>query len=171
MTTPDKFSRQVSFVRNLQRHGKGFFAINEWGPGPDYGLNPGEVPYNISGPENRAIRQFVTAAYMMVNGGSCGVYLTCIQCYGGHAGGLGNLSIWPEYSASVGHPLDEPRRDDTSGGWSRLYSQGLALVNPEEATWTVTLPWGNWSNLYGEALEGSVRVPAASGLALLRHPM
>ena len=74
-TSPDKFSRQVRFVRNMQRHGKAFFAINEWGAGADYGLNPSEVPYNITGPHNRGIRQFVTAAYMMVNGGSAGVFL------------------------------------------------------------------------------------------------
>ena len=34
MTNPEKFEKQVAFVRNLQRHGKGFFSINEWGPGP-----------------------------------------------------------------------------------------------------------------------------------------
>ena len=32
-TTPDKFAEQVAFVRNLQRYGKGYFAINEWGAG------------------------------------------------------------------------------------------------------------------------------------------
>eukprot|EP01046_Picozoa_sp_COSAG06_P083145 COSAG06_NODE_30078_length_545_cov_0.811659_1_plen_39_part_10 len=35
--------------------------------------------------------QFLTATFMIANGGSLGIYLTCIQCYGGHAGGLGNL--------------------------------------------------------------------------------
>ena len=97
------------------------------------GLNPSEVPYNITGPNNRAIRQFVTAAYMMVNGGSAGVYLTCIQCYGGHAGGLGNLSLWPEYSAPVGYPLGEPERDDGSGGWA------LTLILTALTVLTVTL--------------------------------
>ena len=48
-TTPAKFEGQVRYVRNLQRAGKGFFAINEWGAGPDYGLNPGAQPYNITG--------------------------------------------------------------------------------------------------------------------------
>jgi hypothetical protein len=32
-TNPAKFEEQVLFVRNLQRYGKGFFAINEWGAG------------------------------------------------------------------------------------------------------------------------------------------
>jgi hypothetical protein len=53
--------------------------------GPDYGLNPSRIPYNITSiasHHNRAIRQFITAAFMMVNGGSVGVHLTCIQCYG-----------------------------------------------------------------------------------------
>ena len=106
-TTPEAFAAHVAFVRRLQRNGKGFFAINEWGPGPDYGLNPTKVPYNISeryggvAHANRAIRQFVAAAFLMVNGGACGIQLTCIQCYGGAAGGAGGLSIWPEYDAAV----------------------------------------------------------------------
>ena len=66
---------QVLFIRNLQRYGKGFFAINEWGAGPDYHLNPSGQPHNIT----KDIKQFVAASFMMVNGGTCGVYLTCIQ--------------------------------------------------------------------------------------------
>ena len=152
---------QVNFVRNGQRQGKGFFAINEWGAGPDFNLNPSGQPHNISGVANRPIRQFITAAFMMVNGGSCGVYLTCIQCYGGHAGGLGNLSIWPEYSAKVGHPLGEPAKDSGTGVWTRRYSAGVALVNPTNVSRTVALPSGSiqsvddktsdacgWKNLY-----------------------
>ena len=87
---------QLRYVRNLQRAGKGYFAINEWGAGPDYGLNPSKFPFNVSGDANRPVRQFVTAAFMMSNGGASGIFLSCIQCYGGNAGGLGNLSIWPE---------------------------------------------------------------------------
>jgi hypothetical protein len=124
-TTPAKFEDQLHWVRNLQRHGKGFYAINEWGAGPDYGLNPSKQPHNISGVANRPIRQFLVAAFMvrllivgwwhhrpppsprwltvgkhiiyidmlpmllilmstwraqMMNGGTMGIYLTCIQC-------------------------------------------------------------------------------------------
>ena len=59
MTNPDKFKAQVEFIRNMQNYGKGFYAINEWGAGPDYGLNPAMIPYNITGDANRPIRQFV----------------------------------------------------------------------------------------------------------------
>ena len=170
-TSPDKFERQVGFVRHLQLHGKGFFAINEWGAGPDYSLNPAKVPYNISGPQNRAIRQFVVAAFMMVNGGACGIYLTCIQCYGGGAGGLGEMSIWPEYAATVGHPLSEPVRTGSTGVWSRNYSGGIALVNPEPVERKFVLPQvqNAWRDLYGGTVQAgrSVRLPAASGLVLL----
>ena len=172
-TSPDKFSRQVRFVRNMQRHGKAFFAINEWGAGADYGLNPSEVPYNITGPHNRGIRQFVTAAYMMVNGGSAGVFLTCIQCYGGHAGGLGNLSIWREYAAPVGFPLGEPAIDANTGVWSREYSNGVALVNPNNMSQTALLPHdagADWHDLYGNRQGGgAVTLEAASGLVLLKQ--
>jgi hypothetical protein len=79
-TTPTRFERQVAFVRYLQRRGKGYFAINQWGAGPDYGLNPGKQPHNVTPIDthtNRPIRQFVAAAYMMVNGGACAVFLSC----------------------------------------------------------------------------------------------
>ena len=39
-TTPSKFALQIQFIRHLQRNGKGFYSINEWGIGPDYNLNP-----------------------------------------------------------------------------------------------------------------------------------
>jgi len=64
-TTPATFDAQVAFVRHLQRHGKGFYAINEWGEGPDYGLNPSRQPHNISDPvRDRAVRQFAVASFM-----------------------------------------------------------------------------------------------------------
>lgn len=66
-TTPAKFAEQVRYIQNLQRYGKGYFAINEWGAGPDYGLNRAMIPYNITGDGHRAVRQFVSAAFMMVS--------------------------------------------------------------------------------------------------------
>lgn len=172
-TSPERFAAQVQFVRNLQRAGKGYFAINEWGEGPDYGLNPAKVPYNISerfGEENRAIRQFVTAAFMMVNGGSCGIFLTCIQCYGGGAGGLGEMSLWPEYSANVGYPLGEPIEDfQDSHVWARFYSRGVALVNPRNASSSFPLAAGGYVDLYRHAPVGSVvQLAPSSGLVLLK---
>ena len=56
-TTPEKFEAQIKFVRHGQSLGKGYFSINEWGAGPDYGLNPSGQPQNISGVANRPIRQ------------------------------------------------------------------------------------------------------------------
>lgn len=173
-TTPTDFADKVLFIRNLQRAGKGFFAINEWGAGPDYGLNPGGQPYNITGPEHRAIRQFVVASFMLVNGESCGIYLTCIQCYGGHAGGIGNLSIWPEYAAKVGHPVQkEPFNDLASGVWSRQYSGGIAIVNPEATAQRFTLPSppSNYVDLYGNPVTANpLTIPPATGLVLLQPP-
>ena len=164
MTTPAKFAKQVGFVRQLQRAGVGYFAINEWGAGADYGLNPAEVPYNISGAAHRSVRQFVVAAFLMVNGGACGIFLSCIQCYG-------NFSTWPEYAygAAVGHPLGEPAKDTGTGVWARAYSGGLALVNPSnDAAQSVLLPSGSWKDLYGGPVASPVQLPMASGLVLLQ---
>ena len=169
MTSPSKFAEQVRFVRNLQRQGKGFFAINEWGAGPDYGLNPSGFPYNVSGPAGRPVRQFVVAAFLMVNGGACGIFLSCIQCYGAkNGGGLGNFSVWPEYSAPVGRPLEEPAMASASGVWSRRYSGGLTIVNPSNTTQEMVLPPGSWLDLYDQPIgTDTVQLPAASGLVLL----
>ena len=98
--------------------------------GPIYHLNSAQVPYSVQGDAHRAVRQFVVAAYMMVNGVSAAIELTCVGCYAGRGGGLGNLSLWPDYQAPVGHPLEEPSKDNRTGVWSRRYSTGLALVNP-----------------------------------------
>eukprot|EP00658_Telonema_sp_P-2_P049690 TRINITY_DN3781_c0_g1_i4.p1 TRINITY_DN3781_c0_g1~~TRINITY_DN3781_c0_g1_i4.p1 ORF type:complete len:221 (+),score=42.09 TRINITY_DN3781_c0_g1_i4:181-843(+) len=169
MTNPAKFEQQVRFVRNLQKHGKGFFAINEWGSGNDYGLNPSKFPFNVSGEQNRAIRQFITAAYMMTNGQSSAIFLSCIQCYGGSSGGLGNFSLWPEYAAPVGYPLGEPLKQPSSGVWTRSYSGGLAIVNPGKEQQHVVLPKGSWADVYGQPVSGpQVTLPAASGLIVLR---
>ena len=58
----------------------------------------------------------------MMNGGTLGIYLTCIQCYGGHNGGLGGLGLWPEYAAPVGTPLGEPRKDNGTGVCERHFA-------------------------------------------------
>ena len=169
-TTPERFERQLRYVRNLQRAGKGYFAINEWGAGPDYGLNPSKFPFNVSGDANRPVRQFVTAAFMMSNGGASGIFLSCIQCYGGNAGGLGNLSIWPEYAAPVGRPTAEPTKDAATGVWSRDYSSALALVNPTAAALTVKLSAAHgWSDLYGKTVNSPVTLQPG-GLVLLKRP-
>jgi len=170
-TSPKQFESQVLFVRQLQRAGKGYYSIIEWGAGPDYGLNPSQYPYNISGPTNRAIRQFVVAAFMMANGDSSAIFLSCIQCYSGASGGLGNFSIWPEYAAPVGTPVGEPVKCRSTGVWSREYSGGLALVNPEARQRVVNLPAGvQWMDVYGErvAKPEAVVLEPASGLVLLK---
>ena len=169
MTNPKKFELQVRYVRNLQRYGKGFFAINEWGPGPDYDLNPTCWATNIT----RAVRQFVVASFMMTNGRSSGVMLTCIQCYGGGCGGVGNFSVWPpEFQANVGVPVGEPMKNATSGVWTRLYSNAISIVNPSQtAKVRVELPVDDdWVDLYGSKVVDHVAtLPEASGLVLMKE--
>eukprot|EP00040_Diaphanoeca_grandis_P013809 m.69741 g.69741 ORF g.69741 m.69741 type:complete len:454 (-) comp24134_c1_seq2:106-1467(-) len=167
-TTPEKFEAQVLFIRNLQQAGKGFFSINEWGPGPDYHLNPSCMPANIT----KSVRQFVVAAFMMTNTKSSGVFLTCIQCYGGGCGGLGNFSIWgPEWEAKVGTPQGEPSKDPLFGVWIRKYSDGIAFVNPSTHSVTLPLPTTSaWIDLYGEKQSDTITMAPASGLVLLKSP-
>jgi len=175
-TTPSRFAQDVAFARQLQRRGKAIYTINEWGAGPDFGLNPSKVPYNISAAyggaahANRAIRQFVVATYMIINGGASGIFLTCVQCYGGNAGGVGGLSLWPEYTAAVGSALEEAAVNAQSGVWHRAYTGGLALVNPTAQSQSYALPAGcDWSDLYGgDVPPGALELAPASGLVLTR---
>ena len=186
LTNPIKFQEQILFVRHLQRANKGFFAIQEWGPGVDYNLNPSCQPHNLT----RTVKQFVAAAYMMSNGNCSGTFLTCIQCYGGGCGGVGNFSVWdPEWNAKVGVPLGEPQMNNDNGVWSRNYSTGLALVNPNNThdfvfvlptlkSITVTKSIGQgkndgddevdiWRDVYGKEVGENVTLIAATGMVLL----
>ena len=165
------YENRLRFVRNLQRQGKAYYMINEWGPGTDYNMNPAEVPFNISGIENRWIRQYVVATYLLIRGDACAVYLVCSQCYG-------NWSWWPEYSeARVGAPTDdEPRRVASLDGqwvWTRRYANGVVFVNPESvdvarAPATIRLD-RSLRDLYGRVYaEGSVlSLNATNGIVLL----
>ena len=171
MTNPQKFEEQVHYVRNLQKHNKGFFAINEWGPGPDYNLNPSCIPQNIT----RKVREFVVAAFMMTNSKSSGIFLTCIQCYGGGCGGIGNFSIWPpEFNAQVGTPVGEPVKNETTGVWTRNYSNAIALVNPSlNETKAVFIKDGGhdgWGDLYGVKYKSNslITIKEGSGMILLK---
>ena len=169
MTNPDKFENQVHYVRNLQKYNKGFFSINEWGPGPDYHINPSCMPQNIT----RKVREFVVAAFMMTNSRCSGIFLTCIQCYGGGCGGNGNFSIWePEYDANVGTPIGEPVKNTTSGIWMRLYTNAIAYVNPSvNETKQIYLDNEEYENLYGVKYSGKsiITIEEGSGMILLKR--
>ena len=111
----------------------------------------------------------------MTNGHSSGVFLTCIQCYGGGCGGTGNFSIWePEWNAKVGVAVEEPILNVTSGIWKRKHSTGLTVVNPTNVSATFVLPkisnasGGAWFDVYGNQQEETVVLsPAEPGMVLV----
>ena len=105
-----------------------------------------------------------------------GIFLTCVQCYGGGCGGIGNFSVWePEWDAKIGFPLDEPMCNEV-GVWSRNYSSGLSLVNPNNTHEVeFELPSSSkaghvyvWRDVYGNAVGGNVTLAPATGMVLLR---
>jgi hypothetical protein len=129
-------------------------------------------PTNIT----RSIRQFIAAAFLMTNGHSSGVFLTCIQCYGGGCGGVGNFSIWePEWNAKVGVAMEEPILNVSTGIWSRKHSTGLTVVNPTNVSEIFFLPkiseengGGAWYDVYGNKQDKTVTLsPTEPGMVLV----
>eukprot|EP01052_Picozoa_sp_SAG31_P008739 SAG31_NODE_446_length_15587_cov_29.651989_2_plen_1247_part_00 len=179
-TTPESFEQQVLFIRHLQRLGKAYFSFNGWGPGKLYHTAAWRSshkllpPVAVEGVAGRAIRQFIVASYMITNGGACAIELTCVGCYAGCCGGLGNFSIWPEYSAEVGSPSQlEPRKDPQTGVWSRAYTSGFAVVNPSNTSRVATLPKQQgvcWMDLYGTEVSMKVTLPPTSGQVFVMKP-
>ena len=107
---------------NQQRHGKAYYAINEWGKwsghwGPSSHASP-HIP--------RTVHAWVLASYLLSNLQASGTTLVCTQCYG--FGGA-NFSWWPEDGTDVGKPTGLPTRAD-SGVWSRTFERALVFANP-----------------------------------------
>ena len=180
------WENHMHFMRNMQKHGKGYYAGNEWGnlscthshprvntpTGPCYEGKYGVTP---------AIRLWVIASWMLANEGLSAIHISGIQQYG-------TWSWWPEYSAEIGRPLAPPEKQQTvvagaSGKqtvWIRQYTKSVAIVNPsppsdKHINATVRLEAGDYRGLDGRRVSNcrisgcSVEIGASEGLVLLKH--
>lgn len=91
------------------------------------------------------------------------------------------LQPYPEYDLDLGQPTGEP--EEAYGGLLRRYEQGLVFVNITETDLTgieldtaydklVPVGGGSWENqgsLSWQVVEGTIAVPAKSGLILRNH--
>lgn len=89
--------------------------------------------------------------------------------------GYGYLQYRPEYAAAmaIGEPMSAYAAIPNSSAYGRVFSGGLALVNPSaSASATVTLPGSyTYHDLYSHAQGSSVTLAPASGLVLLATPL
>ena len=80
----------------------------------------------------------------------------------------GSLITFPEYSINIGYPTSAMKQ--TQGVWARMYSGGLALVNPYLATATDTLPKGSYVDVNGNPVGPTLTMEGQTGQVLLKMP-
>jgi hypothetical protein len=83
----------------------------------------------------------------------------------GGAQDYGSLITFPEYSIPIGHAIGAMKK--SHGVWLRKYSGGLAIVNPDYATATVTLPAGSYVDVNGNSVGSTLTMEAQTGQVLL----
>jgi len=107
-------------------------------------------------------RLWVLANYLLVKNHCTYVYLSGItngqQDYG-------SLHVFPEYSIKIGYATGAMTK--TQGVWERTFSGGLTLVNPYNATATVTLPPGSFVDVNGDPVGPTVTLTKQTGEILL----
>lgn len=154
----EEWENTVRFALNLQRSGKAYYSINQWGRGD--AATPGKYPPTVPLSIPVAVHAWVLASFMLTNINASGTTLVCSQCYGV---GKVNYSSWQEDAAKVGRPTAPPAKDPVSGIWSRTYEHALVFVNPgcapaggkcrEKPPQTIIIPavGGPWRELLGQA--------------------
>ncbi|GAA2823548.1 putative glycoside hydrolase [Kribbella solani] len=75
----------------------------------------------------------------------------------------------PEMTADLGPAITPPvHRGPTL--WTRLYRDGLAVVNPTSThPAQLSLPAGTWTDLHGTQYTGNITIPANTGLVLKKN--
>lgn len=145
--TPEHWQTIVDKIAYVQSKGLCYTLENE---------EPG-----TNGQITAAERQWAMANYLLVRDGCTYMYVTGQQDYG-------TLVDSNDYRIAVGRP--KGGKFMTQGIWERNYTSGLALVNPFDATATVTLPHGHWQDVNGNPAGPSVTLTKQTALVLLKAP-
>ncbi|HEX4861688.1 MAG TPA: putative glycoside hydrolase [Rhizomicrobium sp.] len=144
--TPDQWGTIIAEIGEAQSKAI-CYTLNGEEPGNSADITPQE-------------RQWAIANYLLIRDNCTYMYMTGQQQYG-------DLVIFPEYKISIGKPLGD--RFLTQNIWERNYAKGLALVNPYNASATVSLPAGRWFDVDGNRMGPSVTLGQQTGLVLLDH--
>jgi hypothetical protein len=159
----NEWVQRILFMRNLQAHGKAYFSNNEYG---DYHHQKNDklpCSQDMLNCIGKPIRQWIIASYLMGKDQAAGLFICGIGAYG-------NLTMYPEYSASVGSPVGSPA--DVGGIWQRNYTKSLVLVNPAVNQTLRARLDDTWSfvDLYGTPVTGpSIILGPVSAQILLRR--
>lgn len=107
----------------------------------------------------QSARLWVISNYLLVKNSCTYMYMTGFTADG--AQDYGSLITFPEYSIPIGHATSEIKKEH--GVWVRTYSGGVALVNPDYATATVTLPPGAYVDVNGNSVGPTVMMGGQTG--------
>ncbi len=111
----------------------------------------------------QSARLWVISNYLLVKNNCTYMYMTGFTADG--AQDYGSLITFPEYSIPIGHATSEIKKEHEV--WLRTYSGGLALVNPDYATATVTLPSGVYVDVNGNSVGPTLTMEGQTGQVLL----
>lgn len=150
--TPAQWRTIVAQLRHAQSRGV-CTMMNGEEPGPTGAITVAE-------------RRWVIGNYLLLKNDCSYMYMSGYRADG--AQDYGRLITFPEYRARIGHPTGPMVH--AQGVWQRPYSGGLVLVNPSDATATVGLPAGRWSDLEGDAAGTSVTLTRQTAQVLLAGP-
>ena len=120
----------------------------------------GEEPEHSSN-ITQAERLWVIGNYLLFKDNCAYMYMTGRQEYG-------DLVTFPEYAIAIGH--SSHAMVEQSGIWERRYSNGLTLVNPNDATATIDLPPGDWVDVDGNPAGPQVTLTKQTAQVLLKAP-
>jgi hypothetical protein len=142
--------QMVNLIHSIQAQHKPYYVVDEF----------------PKSPVSTADAQWALASYLMAKDHLAYLFYNGTQAYGSDM-------RHPEYSAQVGIPTTTMFQ--SQGVYWRLYSNGLALVNPSSSqTYTVTLQLPDlhlpaYQDLYGQQVGQTVTLQPHSGLVLLNQ--
>jgi hypothetical protein len=150
VTTPQEWRNIVGLIAAVQSN-NGCYMEN------------GEEPA-LSKDMTQAERLWVVANYLLIRDDCTYVWMSGFTKNGGQD--YGRILLYPEYSLDVGKPLGDAQA--TGRAWERLYSNGLALVNPSNFSAKVLLK-GEYVDENGRRYSGEITLAKSTGQILLNR--
>ena len=146
--TDTTWLQMVNLIQSVQQQHKPYYIIDEFSKMP---VSTGDA-------------QWALASYLMAKDHLADLFYNGTQSYGSDM-------RHPEYNAQIGMPTTDMFQ--SQGVYWRLFSNGLALVNPSSSqTYTITLQLPDlhlpaYQDLYGQPIGQTVTLQPHSGLVLL----